>query len=132
LNRAVTTVSSPLSLKDVATRHRSLKPPPSTEALKTRNSSRSPMEQCSVRVPGGTDRTPSPSPWLSSGIQCRHSCDGISAGPVGPIMVQTASRHSQNHPLAKKGFGYFVIDLSTEPQGCWREGAVRGKSVHSI
>lgn len=62
LNRAVTTVSSPLSLKDVATRHRSLKPPPSTEALKTRNSSRSPVEQCSVRVPGGTDRTPSPSP----------------------------------------------------------------------
>jgi uncharacterized protein (DUF2235 family) len=34
-----------VSLKDIATRHRSLKPPPSTEALKTRNSSRSPGEQ---------------------------------------------------------------------------------------
>lgn len=44
LNRAVTSVRSSLSWKDVATRHRSLKPPPSTEALKTRNSSRSPVE----------------------------------------------------------------------------------------
>lgn len=43
LNRAVTTVCSPVSLKDAATRHRSLKPPPSTEALKIRNSSRSPV-----------------------------------------------------------------------------------------
>lgn len=45
LNRVVTTVCSPTSLKDAATRHRSLKPPPSTEALKIRNSSRSPGGQ---------------------------------------------------------------------------------------
>lgn len=45
LNKAVTTVRSLTSLKDAATRHLSLKPPPSTEALKIRNSSRSPGEQ---------------------------------------------------------------------------------------
>ena len=45
LNKAVTTVCSLTSLKDAATRHLSLKPPPSTEALKIRNSSRSPGEQ---------------------------------------------------------------------------------------
>lgn len=50
LNRAVTTVRSPTSLKVAATRHRSLKPPPSTEALKIRNSSKS---------PGGEDRVSS-------------------------------------------------------------------------
>lgn len=45
LNRVVTTVRSPSSPKDAATRQRSLKPPPSTEALKIRNSSRSPRGQ---------------------------------------------------------------------------------------